>query len=336
MKLPRFTLAILLLFAVRLEAHEIGNTRVSASFPEGKAYEIEIITDAAALVEKLEIMSGISSPPESARKAVELETLLPGYEETFRRRVLVAFDGNAVRPAIQYSVSGEPTATTSPVAVIKLIGELPHGAREFEWTWSWTFATYSLTAGESTEWLEGGQPSAPVLLTTGRQTRSRASTGVQYLTLGFNTHRSARTRSHVVRARNLFPDAAVPRDSEPGHRLHDRSLHHTGTKRLWPRLHPDSNSGAADCRIDCVRRHRKHLHVGTQAVARSSHFHFRPASWNGVRRCVERAGPAACGICDGSRHVQYRSRSRPACRDRYRISGCRLVLRPPAMVSCSL
>jgi len=203
MKLLRFTLAILLLFAVRLEAHEIGTTRVSASFPEGKAYEIEIITDAAALVEKLEIVSGISSPPDSARKAAELETLLPGYEETFRRRVLVAFDGNAVRPTIRYSVSGEPTATTSPVAVIKLIGEVPQGAREFEWTWSWTFATYSLTAGESTEWLEGGQPSAPVLLTTVRQTRSRASTGVQYLALGF-THIVPHGLDHMLFVLGIF------------------------------------------------------------------------------------------------------------------------------------
>ena len=34
-------------------AHEIGTTRVSVAFAQGRTYDIVVVTDAAALVEKL-------------------------------------------------------------------------------------------------------------------------------------------------------------------------------------------------------------------------------------------------------------------------------------------
>ena len=47
-----------LLCSEAVRAHEIGTTRVSVLFDEGRTYDIEIVTDAAALVEKLEASAG--------------------------------------------------------------------------------------------------------------------------------------------------------------------------------------------------------------------------------------------------------------------------------------
>ena len=45
---------VLFVCGAALRAHEIGTTRVSVLFDEGRTYHIEIVTDAAALVEKLD------------------------------------------------------------------------------------------------------------------------------------------------------------------------------------------------------------------------------------------------------------------------------------------
>src|SRR5262245_15704891 len=171
--LAMWSAAVALLFAgLRADAHEIGTTRVTVAFPESASYEIEVVTDAAALVDKLETLSGQApdaTQNPTQRTAEALQVLLGRYDEMFRRRVALAFDGHSVRPEITYAVAGEATATTSPVATIKLKGAVPQGARQVEWTYSWTFATYSLTVpaaggAQATEWLEGGQRSSPLLL----------------------------------------------------------------------------------------------------------------------------------------------------------------------------
>jgi hydrogenase/urease accessory protein HupE len=149
----------MLLFAVVLQAHEIGTTRISADFHDG-AYTIEIVTDAAALEQKIAAAGGAGS-----------------RDETFRRRVQIAFDGAAARPAIEYR-------NMQPAAAIRLTGVIPPGARQFTWNYGWTFASYSLTIRSSTEWLEGGQTSAPFLLAAAPVHRF---TAWRYLALGF-TH----------------------------------------------------------------------------------------------------------------------------------------------------
>jgi hydrogenase/urease accessory protein HupE len=198
-----------------LDAHEIGTTRVSVAFSQTASYDIEIVTDAAALVEKLETMSGV--PPQSdqaaenpsLRSAAVLQVLLKSYDEIFRGRTVAAFDGAAVRPSVDYVVSGTATATSSPVAVIKLSGAIPPGARQFDWTYSWTFATYSLTVAtdgdtQTTEWLEGGQRSTPISLSAAaKPPHHRAAIAIQYLTLGF-THIVPKGLDHMLFVLGIF------------------------------------------------------------------------------------------------------------------------------------
>ena len=72
-------LLVALVCGTPVHAHEIGTTRVSVAFHEDRTYDIEIVTDAATLVEKLEASKGSSA--------------LSGFDdETFIRRVKLTFD----------------------------------------------------------------------------------------------------------------------------------------------------------------------------------------------------------------------------------------------------
>jgi hydrogenase/urease accessory protein HupE len=134
---------------------------------------------------------------------------LHNYDEVFRQRLMISFDGIAVTPEIDYSVSGTATETTAPVATIWLRGAVPPGARQFGWTYSWTFATYSLTvreAGgdtETTEWLEGGQASTPISLVLPQQPLRRTAIAFRYLALGF-THIVPHGLDHMLFVLGIF------------------------------------------------------------------------------------------------------------------------------------
>jgi hydrogenase/urease accessory protein HupE len=195
---------VMLTGSTDVQAHEIGTTRVSVTFERGASYDIEVTTDAMSLVEKL---SGQTPPSDSS--AAVLQSQLQSYDELFRRRLAVAFDGSAVSPAIHYAVSGVASATSSPEATIRLIGLIPQNTRQFAWTYSWTFATYSLTAGDGihgtqvTEWLEGGQTSTPISLTLPSAPVNRVTIGLRYLALGF-THIVPNGFDHMLFVLGIF------------------------------------------------------------------------------------------------------------------------------------
>jgi hydrogenase/urease accessory protein HupE len=173
------------------QAHEIGTTRVSALFEARRTYDIEIVTDASALADKLEASTGGQAP--SNLDPGGFKTLLERFEPTFRQRVRVSFDGIEVRPAISYAVEPPIDATSATAATLHLTGEIPAGARNFSWTFGWTFASYALTIRNAatdhpaTQWLEGGQSSAQFSLASTVKPISRLSTALLYLKLGF-TH----------------------------------------------------------------------------------------------------------------------------------------------------
>jgi hypothetical protein len=177
-------------------AHEIGTTRVSVVFGADRTYHIEIVTDAAALLEKLEAFAGRPPAPGT------------GLEETFLQRLTVAFDGMDVHPAIEYSLAPPTDAASPALATIRLAGEIPRGAREFTWTYSWTFASYALTVGREsaeaavTEWLEGGQTSSPFPLSS-MVAPSRLTSAWRYFTLGF-THILPHGLDHVLFVLGIF------------------------------------------------------------------------------------------------------------------------------------
>ncbi|MEI9812668.1 MAG: HupE/UreJ family protein [Acidobacteriota bacterium] len=147
---------LLLLLCASAWAHEIGTTKVSARFG-GARYDIEVITDAAALREKLQATGG-----------------------TLLQRVALRFDGADVQPKVVMKAQMDGSE------VIHLTGPVPEGAREFTWKFGWTFASYAFQVGEHIEWLEGGEESRPISLRAAMPP-SRWQVIRQYLALGF-TH----------------------------------------------------------------------------------------------------------------------------------------------------
>jgi len=174
---------VALVCGATVRAHEIGTTRVSVLFQEGRTYDVEIVTDATALVEKLS----------AGRPASVDQSLLASFDETFRRRIKVAFDSSEVRPAIAYSVTPAIDAMSATVATIRLTGQIPRDAHHFTWKFGWTFASYAMTvrsaasANPATQWLEGNQTSAPVALASAPPPADRLTAARRYLKLGF-TH----------------------------------------------------------------------------------------------------------------------------------------------------
>ena len=184
-----------------VNAHELGTTRVAILLNDGKTYDVDVITDAAALVEKLEASSGES--PVADLRPDRLRARLERFGEQFLRRVALRFDESDARPAITYEVSPGADAAASPIATIHLSGQIPSGATHLTWRYAWTFASYAVTvrsaaAGSpTTEWLEGGQSSAPFTLNAPEPPPDRVGTARRYLALGF-THIVPGGLDHVL------------------------------------------------------------------------------------------------------------------------------------------
>src|SRR5437868_2937857 len=135
---------VALFYCLVLQAHEIGTSRVAVLLHEdSQTYEVELVTDATALAEKLEASAGKQLP--ATIQADRLESLLESFDESFRQRVHIAFDASEVRPAITYSVSPALDASSAPAAVIRFTGQIPPDAHRISWTFGWTFASYPLT-----------------------------------------------------------------------------------------------------------------------------------------------------------------------------------------------
>lgn len=187
----RVALILTLMIATKAFAHEIGSTRVSILIQEDRTYQVEILTDATALAEKLQASVPNSPPIDDCPTC--LQSLFAGSEERFRQRVEVAFDAQEARPAISWAVAPGLDALTPALATIRLSGAIPPEARHLTWSYGWTFATYALqvqrAAAEAavTEWLEGGQTSTPYTLASPTPPLDRLDTAWRYLGLGF-TH----------------------------------------------------------------------------------------------------------------------------------------------------
>lgn len=215
-KVTKLFFALLLFCGFSLWAHEIGTTRVSVVLHEAQTYDVDIVTDATALIEKLQASSGQTPVPVS--QTDQMQKLLPGFDEKFRQRVKLTFDESSVRPTITYVVGPGIDATSAPVATIRLSGLIPNGAKHLTWTYGWTFASYAISvrssasADPATVWLEGGQTSAPFALTT-TAPPGTISTAWRYLILGF-THIMPNGLDHMLfvlgiyllnsRARSVF------------------------------------------------------------------------------------------------------------------------------------
>ena len=234
------TVVIALLCGAAVRAHEIGTTRVSVLFRGGRTYDVEIVTDAAALVEKLEASAGRSTPPDA--RPARLQSLLASSDETFRQRVKMAFDGSEVRPAIAYSVAPGIDAVSAAVATIRLSGQIPPHASHFTWAYAWTFASYAMmvrsaaSENPATQWLEGGQQSRALSCEPPSRMRVAASYGARAY-----THMRVNGFEYLVVLLGMVPfsrrlRSIMWRPTGPEHAPVDDewASHGVGVLFLWP------------------------------------------------------------------------------------------------------
>ena len=188
-------------------AHEIGTTRVAVSFPRDGSYRIEIVTDASFLLDKVEFAAG--QPRSGASEVADLQARLRAHLDLVPSRIGVSFDGSRVEPAVALRVDPSTDAGGVPGARLVLTGPRPAFARTFTWEYGWTFASYALRvrtgeSGEpSTQWLEGGDASAPFALDALPPPASRLQLLGRYVALGF-THIVPKGLDHVLFVLGVF------------------------------------------------------------------------------------------------------------------------------------
>jgi hydrogenase/urease accessory protein HupE len=189
-----------------LGAHEVGTSRVDVTFEKDRTYRIELVTDAASLLEKLE-PAGIDDP--SSIAPAEMASRLQALDAVFRRRIDVAFDGARAVPTITYEVDPPAAGSEAPTATVRLVGDVPPGAQHFRWSYAWTFTPYAFSVGHAAEarrdtrWREGGQPSQEISVTAPEPPPGWPRTAMRYLWLGFS-HIVPKGLDHVLFVLGIF------------------------------------------------------------------------------------------------------------------------------------
>jgi hydrogenase/urease accessory protein HupE len=196
-------LAICLLIAGSLDAHEIGGTYITLNVGADQTYRVDIETDAASLLEKLENAAGMEAVPTAG---AAMQERLRNLDHVFRRRVSVSLDQNKAEdtllPEISYDVHPPIDPQQPPRANIRLSGAVPREARSLIWAYAWTFTPYAFTVKRAdspgeTSWLEGGQSSEPITLTQPARGPGRMRIAWRYARLGF-THIVPGGLDHVL------------------------------------------------------------------------------------------------------------------------------------------
>ena len=199
-------LTVLMSLTAVLDAHEIGTTRVSVLALDAARFEIEVVTDAAALLEKVETVAGETPSGETDPSAIERH--LERLGSIFQRRVAVSFDGARVEPSLSWTVAAAATAGAAPIATLQLTGEVPASAQALTWKYSWTFTSYAFADRRhpdhaTTQWLDGERSSTSLSVADFRSNESRLVLLRRYIVLGF-THILPKGLDHVLFVLGIF------------------------------------------------------------------------------------------------------------------------------------
>lgn len=190
--------------ALPARAHEIGTVEVVVTFDADGQYQLEIPLDPLSTYQRLAIGAGrdISVEPTEEQAIQGIEELREGALS----RIRILFDDQAVTPAIQYQRL--PPLETGPLGRFVLQGQVPPGAREFQFAYKLVFTRYVLkvhaVSGQEPTlvWLEGAELSPKISI----QLPKKPSVGevfVTYLGLGF-THILPKGLDHILFVLGLF------------------------------------------------------------------------------------------------------------------------------------
>jgi len=205
MRLILLTLLVLTAFvpSASLEAHALGQTRVSVHVAADRTYTIDILIDPESLLGKLQILAG--QEPAVGVPVAELPSRISALREVLLANTHVTFDGVEDHPVSSYLPG---PAGTPPTATVRLTGRAPASARAFQFTYGLVLGAYPLTfdgpsAQAKTVWLTGGQTSEGFALADDTLAPSRLQVAGQYLVLGFE-HIVPKGIDHILFVLGIF------------------------------------------------------------------------------------------------------------------------------------
>lgn len=186
-------------------AHEIGKSQVSAIFHR-EDFQVDVVVDPDALLSKLEAFGGQSVSRGLAR--ADRDRLIRALAGVFLEQTAVRFDGQPVHARFEYLPASAFNDLAQAPSLVRLTGQLPPGAREFDFRYGMALGTYALNArvGDGpvqTQWIVGGARSDPVSLSSPPLPLSRFDVARQYLTLGF-THIVPHGVDHMLFVLGIF------------------------------------------------------------------------------------------------------------------------------------
>ncbi len=210
------TLFVALVFSVATPsvAHELGLTRMTVTFTQDGRVQADVLVDPESLLAKLEILAGQS--PTLDTPLAELPARIAALEPIVRERTRLLFDGARIPltfsylpgPRVAPNTSGVPPGTAS-TATIRLVGDVPRGARTFQVNYGLVLGSYALSlvapTGQpvATVWLAGGQDSQAFDLRAGLVEPSALETLREYFVLGFE-HILPKGLDHILFVLGLF------------------------------------------------------------------------------------------------------------------------------------
>jgi hydrogenase/urease accessory protein HupE len=195
-------------------AHELGLTRVTVTFTQDGRVQADVLVDPESLLAKLEILAGQSPTPNVPLD--ELPARITALESIVSQRARLIFDGVRVPltftyvpgPRVAPNTPGMPPGTAS-TATIRLVGDVPRGARTLQVNYGLVLGSYALSLVASsgqpvaTVWLAGGQDSQPFDLRAGLVEPTTLETMRQYFVLGFE-HILPKGLDHILFVLGLF------------------------------------------------------------------------------------------------------------------------------------
>jgi hydrogenase/urease accessory protein HupE len=193
-----------------LGAHEIGTTRVGATFSHDDTYAIDVVADASALLNRLELAK--RQPLSSLTTYAEFQQAFDHFCADVTTHLSIAFDDVESVPTPTCVVDKEKSDPSNPFDVlgvtVTLRGAMPPGARTFRWRYDLASAQYALTLrpggpGDArTTWLDGSADSGPLALVRAAPP-SRTAIASTYFGLGF-THILPKGLDHILFVLGLF------------------------------------------------------------------------------------------------------------------------------------
>ncbi|MBI3546468.1 MAG: HupE/UreJ family protein [Gammaproteobacteria bacterium] len=207
-----------LLWPVSVLAHEIRPAIVTLTFKTDGHYLADISTNMEAVLAGVSPKHADTNESPNARSynqlrelpSPQLQVRIQEYLKTYLSGINIEFDGVRDFPTLNsMEVPEVGDLQRARISVLHLAGKIPHGAREFRWTYAPEFGASVLrqqregAAGMDAKWLKEGTRSEPYNLQTGAKEISRAEVMRQYTVLGF-THILPKGLDHILFVLGLF------------------------------------------------------------------------------------------------------------------------------------